>query len=495
MGIELINIIFGMKVRQARMEAGLALTELAAAAELSPSYLTEIERGRKYPRANKIVNIAAALGRSYDEMVSIQLEPSLAYLEAALASPLFREFPFEEFGLELGDLVSLMTRAPDQMSALVHALVEVGRRYDMKEEHFFLAILRSYQELHDNYFPELEEAAATFAAAEGLERVPVTREALTTLLVERFGYVLDETRLAQEEALRGYRSLLIDGSRPKLLINPALMERQIKFLLAREIGYRHLGLTERSHVSSPDRVDSFQQVFNDFRASYFAGALLMPRGDILDRIDGFLGQATWQPELLLAMLARYEVTPEMLLYRFSELIPQFFGAQLHFLRYHRQGERYLLIKQLNMNQLRLPSGSGRHEHHCRRWLSVRLLQELGARPEVSPTESLTGVQLSEFLESRERYLCIGMARPLVLQPAVLSSVIVGLRADGELRRIVRFLDDPAIPRATIHETCERCPLTIEQCQDRAAPPMLWEARQARRDRHASLAALRAELRP
>ncbi len=34
-------------------------------------------------------------------------------------------------------------------------------------------------------------------------------------------------------------------------------------------------------------------------------------------------RATWDPQPLLDMLTKYDVTSEMLLYRFSELIPQF----------------------------------------------------------------------------------------------------------------------------------------------------------------------------
>jgi transcriptional regulator with XRE-family HTH domain len=82
MSMDLINIIFGMKVRQARLEAGLTLTDLARQAEMSPSYLTEIEKGRKYPRADKIVKMAEALGKPYDDLVSIRLAPSLRYLES-----------------------------------------------------------------------------------------------------------------------------------------------------------------------------------------------------------------------------------------------------------------------------------------------------------------------------------------------------------------------------------------------------------------------------
>ncbi|HSG15462.1 MAG TPA: hypothetical protein VLE70_03950 [Anaerolineae bacterium] len=51
--------------------------------------------------------------------------------------------------------------------------------------------------------------------------------------------------------------------------------RQVSFLLARQIGYQQLGVKGRSSTSSPDRVDSFQRVLNDFKASYFAGALVL----------------------------------------------------------------------------------------------------------------------------------------------------------------------------------------------------------------------------
>jgi len=37
MGVDLINIIFGMKVRRARTEAGLTLTEFASRCAPSPS--------------------------------------------------------------------------------------------------------------------------------------------------------------------------------------------------------------------------------------------------------------------------------------------------------------------------------------------------------------------------------------------------------------------------------------------------------------------------
>jgi transcriptional regulator with XRE-family HTH domain/Zn-dependent peptidase ImmA (M78 family) len=477
MNNELVNIIFGMKIRQARQQAGLTSTELAAAADLSPSYLTEIEKGRKYPRADKILRMAGALGKSYDELVSIKLSPSLAYLESTLASPLMREFPFEAFGVDVGDLLDILTRVPDKASALLHALLEIARQYDMKEEHFLRAMLRSYQEIHDNYFPEIEAAAVRFSQAQGLaEGRPLTLADLRPIVERVFDYQIDETVLAADPALSGYRSVFVHGRRPRLFINSHLRPRQIKFLLAREIGYQVLGLAERSYMSTPDRVDSFQQVFNDFKASYFAGAVIMPRRPLLADLEAFFGQERWQPQQLTAMLAGYEVTPEMLLYRFSEIIPESFGLKMHFLRVQRGDVRYRLVKRLIMNRLPIPSGLALYEHYCRRWLTTRLLREMmdgsPAGPETWRDQPLVGVQMSEFLDTRDRFLELGFARPLALSPHVGSSVVVGFRAEADLDRTIRFAGDPAVPFVVVNETCERCPLTAEQCAVRAAPPSL-----------------------
>ena len=439
--------------------------------------------------------MAQVLGVSYDQLVSMKLDPSLSYLESALASPLLQEFPFEEFGLEISTLVNLLTRAPVKASALIHAIVEVSRRYDLKEEHFLWAALRSYQELHDNYFPEVEEAAATFAAEHGLQNGAVLSLAqLEEWLTGRYHYTLDWERLAQNPTLATYRSVMVPEPRPLLLVNSRLHDNQIKFLLARELGYQYLGLHERSYTSSPDAVESFQQVYNDFRASYFAGALLMPREEMLADLRTFFALPTWQPDFFSGLLEKYDVTPEMLLYRFSELIPQFFGMKLHFLRFHSDGREYHLIKQLNMNRLLLPNGMARYEHFCRRWLTVRLLRETAALQPNGRSEGLlhVGVQMSRFYEAGDRFLCMGFSRPLVLQPHITSSVIVGLRMDGEPPWGVNFAQDPAVPVVVINQTCERCPLTPEECTVRAAPPVELAAQQRRAQRRQALQQLMAE---
>jgi len=501
MSPNLVNIIFGMKVRQARTENGLTLTEFASQCDLSPSYVTEIEKGRKYPRADKIMKIAETLGREYDDLVSIKLAPSLTYLESTLSSTMLQKFPFGEFGLETGDLVNLLTREPERASALLHAILEMIRRYDVKEEDFLRAALRSYQEIHENYFQELEDAALAFTADFGEAyqfggEQQVSQAALEQILTRIYGYQLDYDTISDDEMLSSFRSVFVPGRPPRLLVNGRLYPRQIKFLLARELGYQYLQHKERSQTSTPDEVKSFRQLLNDFRAAYFGGALLIPRAAILADLEAFFALETWDPQPLVDMLVKYDVTPEMLFYRFSELIPQHFGIPIHFLRYHQVGDEYKLIKHLNMNQLNVPSGLGLHEHYCRRWLSVRLLREMAERQQAGSTDRFPppDVHISRFLNSDDRYVAFGFARSLVLSPGVNSSVTVGFRLTPELDRTVRFVTDPTIPHVIINETCERCPLTPEECTVRAAPPLTLEAEQDNAARKSALNRVMAQIR-
>src|SRR5690606_8550162 len=287
-----IHIIFGLKLRQARLARGLSITELSERSGLSPSYITEIEKGRKYPKADRIMDLAQALGYESDELVSLKLDPPLSFLETPLTSQLLKNFPLELFGVDPGVIIDVLTRSPAEMGALIRALQGIARGYAIRDEHFYLAALRSYQEHHQNYFPELEEAARRYSRERGWDDAPLPREeaVLTDVLRKDFGYDIDVIPVEKYPSLAAYRMIFQPAgpggagspgatgrrARPRLLLNPALMPAQRQFLLAREIGYNVLGLDERALTNSPDRVESFAQVMNDFKAAYFGGALLMP---------------------------------------------------------------------------------------------------------------------------------------------------------------------------------------------------------------------------
>ncbi len=486
------KVIFGMKLRKFRERAGLSLTDLGVRTGLSTSYLTEIEHGKKYPKAEKIARMAEVLGRSYDDLVSIRLDEHLSPLAGFLASPVLHNFPYHLFGIAPSQVVELITRQPAEASALVNALVGIAEQYNISVEHLFRSALRSYQELNENYFPDIERAVDDFARESELLSDPTPGYAdLLGVVEKRFAYRLDESRLAGQARLRHFRSVLVTkkNSSPELLVNPLLSELQKKFILAREIGYQVLGLKERAMASAPERVDSFEQVLNDFKASYFAGALLINRERLLRDMGEFFALDRWRPEIFRAFLGQYEVTPEIFMYRLTEILPQYFGIKLHFLRFNHEGDTFRLVKHLNMSQVLMPGGTGVNEHYCRRWIAIRILEKLRLDGLGGPDEPVVDAQLSRFVDTDARFLCIALARRLALNPSATSSVSLGFRIDDNFERTVRFSTDPLITRLNIDGTCERCRLTPEQCQDRAAPPHLLHIQQLRREIEQELASL------
>lgn len=488
------KVIFGMKLRQYREQAGLTLTDLGVRARLSTPYLTEIEHGKKYPKAEKIERLAEALGRSYDDLVSIRLGKELSPLADFLASPLLHNFPYHLFGISPSQVVELMTRQPAEASALVSALLGIAEQYNIGVEHFYRAALRSYQELNENYFPEIEKAVDEFTREAKIKSDPTPGYPdLRGLIARRFGYNIDDCSLSERPQLRHFRSVLVTRKKnsPTLLMNSSLNELQKKFVLAREIGYQVLGLTQRAMTSAPERVDSFEQVLNDFKASYFAGALLINRERLLADVRKFFALKTWQPERFYSFLDKYQVTPEIFMYRLTEVLPQYFGIKLHFLRFNREGSEYRLVKHLNMSQVLIPAGTGVDEHYCRRWLAIRILDKLGDHRANGGAgdEPIVDAQLSRFVESEARYLCIAMARRLTLNPSATSSVSLGFRCDEDFERVVRFATDPRITRLDIDGTCERCPLAPDECHERAAAPLLLEFQRTRDEIETELASL------
>jgi predicted transcriptional regulator len=70
--------------------------------------------------------------------------------------------------------------------------------------------MRSFQELYDNYFPEVEEKAIQFANENQLElNKNLKSEILESLLKEKFGYNIQSKDFSDDYALNQLRSLYI----------------------------------------------------------------------------------------------------------------------------------------------------------------------------------------------------------------------------------------------------------------------------------------------
>lgn len=490
-GSENLRLVLGLKARALREERGWTLKQLGSRAGLAVSYLSEIEKGKKYPKPEKLLALAAALETPFEELVSPRVAEELSPLSAFAGSDFLREFPFELFGLEASDLFDLVASDPRKAGALLRTFGDIARRYDLEVEHLLFGALRSYQQLHGNHFPEIEEAADRLRAEAGwADESRLGEAALTALLGRRFGVAVDLDTLIARRDLADLRSVYDAGPPARLYVNGHLTAQQRAFAVAREIGYRVLGLEERPMTGSWLRAESFEQVLNNFRASYFAGALMIPRRALAAELRRFFDAPRFRGRALVEMLRRFGATPEMLFYRVSQVVPAEFGlSELFFVRFFREPERRRprLTKVFNLAAVAVPYGVSPEEHSCRRWPGVAILDDplLGAHraadaPPVAAARCRFQVEQVEFL-------VVALARPLALRPRTLSSVSLGLMVDDRLRATVRFLDDPALERRAVGLSCERCPLP--ECAERAAPDAVLERQRRLARREAAIAEL------
>jgi hypothetical protein len=476
LGKENIRLIFGFKIKQIRQEKGLSLSDLAQKTGISVSYLNEIEKGKKYPQAEKIAVLADALGVSYDWLVSLKLSKKLSPLGNLLQSNFLNDFPLEVFGIEPAQFVEILANAPDKMGAFISTLAEIARSYDMRIEEFYFSVLRSYQEMYENYFPDLEEEVKNFRKSISQEQESfLPTELLASILEQKYQFTIQYT--AFEGVLGNLRSVLKGKT---LLINNQLSEEQRRFVLAREIGYNFLKIKTRAYTFSWVEVHSFDEVLNNFKASYFAGALLLPEALLREDLTIFFQQKYFDAKMLLGYLKTYCVSPETFLYRCSNLLPRFFGLnEIFFLRFDNTDGQFNLTKEMHLSGLHNPHASALGEHYCRRWISISILQSL-QNQKLLNNEVLCQAQISDYYDSPNQYLVIAMARSLSPTPAH-SSLAIGIKINEKSSKIIHFLRDKNITRKKVGETCERC--SAQNCQERVAKPSILEKeryKQARR---------------
>lgn len=476
------RIIFGLKVRQFRQERGWNFEELSRESGISISYLNEIEKGKKYPQTDNQQKLARALGVSPEFLTSLELTKQYAPVGELLQSNFLNELPLDLFGIEMQQVVEIIARAPDRVNAFVSALLDIARNYSLREENFFFAALRAYQELRNNYFEEIEAAADEFVQRHGLPaQGGVTSERLAELLRNEYGYFIEEDGLRQYPELQSLRSVY-NPRKQRLLLNRQLNEPQRAFQLAKELGFNVLGLTERPLASNFIRVASFESALNNYKAAYFAVAILVNRQAFVDDLRAFFEQPRWSVQPLADMVAKYRASPEVLFQRFNLLTYEMGLDKVFFQRFIHDldGNVFDIDKELHLNRRHQPHASGLNEHYCRRWLSVTLLQDLQRQQQADEdyAQVSAGIQRALFADSGEEYLCIAFAKPGYPTKARNVSVVLGVLLDDHARSIIRFCDDPAIPRTTVGITCQRC--AIADCAERAAPPTAVQKREERK---------------
>ncbi len=468
-----IKLIFGLKLKQIRTEKNLSLFGLSKLSGLSKSYLNEIENGKKYPKPDKIALLSDKLEVPYDQMVSLKLDKNLAPIGELLQSKILKEIPLDLFGIKESNLIDIVSNAPAKVNAFISTIIEIAKHYNFSRESFFLASVRSFQEANNNYFDDLEQQVLKFAKAYqvDLTKSPTSKE-LEEILIEEYGYKINENELAKYEDLESLRSIFIPKTNT-LLLADGIDEAQRTFIYAKEIAYNFLEISDRLHSFPWIKFERFDQVLNNFYASYFAGALVIPKEELTLKLEELFEKEIFDTELFTKMLNGFNASPETFYQRLTNILPKAFNIKnLFFLRItHRANSgKYYLNKELHLTHHHSPRANETNEHYCRRWMSLKVLEEISK----TNNSHEFGIQISNYPSHENKYLIFSSATQDPFRENQYRSISIGLLLNKQLERKVKFLEDENIIRKDVGVTCERC--AIQDCEVRQASAIVLEKR-------------------
>ncbi len=462
-----IKTVFGLKLKQQRQKKSWSLQDLATKSGLSKSYLNEIENGKKYPKHDKILQLSEILDCKFDDLVSTKLDKSLAPISEVIKSDFFKEIPLELFGINRSTLINIISESPKKVTAFINTIIEISQNYNLSKERFYFAVVRSFQELHDNFFPEIEESAKLCFEKHELTKKPTSAD-LERILKEEFNYEITSVDFEKYGATGKLRSLFIP-EKNSLLLNNLLDEDQKTFILAKEIGYNYLQLNPRPNTYSWLDLTSFEELLNNYFSSYFAGCLLINRGKLSEKIADFFQNKDWKPEIFESLVQEFTNSPETFYYRLTNILPQDFGIKdIFYLCFTKKknSDKIQILKELHLNQQQAPHANATNEHYCRRWIAVKNLTNLKAN------EQVTEAQISHYKDSGLTYLVISTSQKNPFSDGTNRSYCIGILLNAATLKKIKFSKSETIKTVNVGVTCEYC--SIPDCEVRQSPPIRLE---------------------
>lgn len=464
---EYIRLIFGLKIKQIRTEKDLSLFGLSKLSGLSKSYLNEIEKGKKYPKTDKIIKLAETLEVPYDHLVSLKLDKNLAPIGEILQSGILDEIPLELFGIHQSDLIDIIANAPSKVNAFISTIIEIAQHYNMSREGFYLAALRSYQEAHNNFFKDIEEAVVRFSNSYQIDAGgKITSHELEEILKEEFGYKVIESAIPKQKELDKLRSIFVPTTKT-LLLSDGVDEAQKTFIYAKELGYQYLEVEERPYTFSWIRYANFEEVLHNFYASYFAGALIIPRKHLISQLKRLFAMNQFSEKVFHEIMALYNASPESFYQRLTNILPKDFGMEnVFFLRFthKKDATRFNLDKELHITHQQQPHANEVNEHYCRRWMAIKILKRV-AKDDLAYDFD---IQISDYEDTSQQYLVFTSATKDPFKTSYYRSIGIGFLISSSLEKKINFVKDAKIPKVKVGVTCETCSIT--DCEVRKAPP-------------------------
>jgi transcriptional regulator with XRE-family HTH domain len=319
------SLLLGRRVREVRKARGLTLRELGDRVGRPAPYLSQVETGKREPRFSLLEAIAQALGVTTAELVSGQIRDRRAMLEVSLelaqAEPLYRSLalphlrPSARVPDDVLEHVLTLYRSLASRAELSAASSEGARRAN--------ADLRVEMRARDNYYPEIEQAAADVLASVGVTASGAVAERSIIDIAAHFGFqvrrVADIPRQTRSVTDLKHRVIYIPQRN-------AASTRTARSVILQTLGRLALGQEEPGDFAEYLR----QQV----EANYFAGAVLAPEATVVP----FLEQAKARHDLSIEDLKEvFYISYEMAAHRFTNIATRHLGLRVHFLKSDEQG--------------------------------------------------------------------------------------------------------------------------------------------------------------
>jgi predicted transcriptional regulator/transcriptional regulator with XRE-family HTH domain len=358
-------LVFGHRLRHYRRRAGLTLEALGQAVSRPPSYLSQLENGHREPRLSTVSQLAGALGCRPADLLAPAAPNRRAELEVALAhmqeEPRYQalRLPYLRPSARLDDaalehLVALYQRVCDLSSSSsspggAGPAEERGARVAN-------AAMRDEMRQRDNYFGEIERAAAQALTAVGYGGSGAVSERHLTDLAAYYGFTIARV----QDLPPSTRS--ISDLRHRIIYVPQRNltggMRSARSVIAQTLGRFALG--------HRDPVDFEGYVRQRVEANYYAGALLAPERAVVR----MLADAKAAEDISVEDLNEsFYISYEMAAHRLTNLITRHLDIPVHFQRSDSEG---VLWKAYENDGVLLPAdvdGTIEGQRLCRWWSS------------------------------------------------------------------------------------------------------------------------------
>lgn len=386
--------LLGSKLRVLRKRNGLTLDELSARcvqldASRAPSvsYLSMVETGKRTPSPETLAVIAQVFGKEPEWFLDGHSDAGPMLVPRAGKPP-------SGMALEPAFLFSPATLR----NALPELLVQTGT----SGQQFAQLLIRVWQETHHNDFPDIERAAE----AAGERRMPLDLETLIGICERNtlhIRWIDDDRRRLDRGPLRAHFEApgTILASR-RLLAREGRLKYELAFFLGHRILHGGDGAIApiagdgapaedaRSPLSPVLGARDALHAWREFECSFFAGALLCPRGPFREMLVRESHQV--------AIHRKLGVGPAVVMRRMTAVSPY---RHWHFFDAYPPGYLRTVYRG---NGIPLPWGNlSRVPDPCPKWAVFRMLRECD---EKSSAVHRPASQISVMLDGdRTRLFC------------------------------------------------------------------------------------------